>query len=212
MTWGNVIVAGGAVVGGAMASDSASSANKAASKSSKRQLAFEKQKYDDWKETYGGIEENLADYYGSLTPEYYEAQGLEAFQKEQQRSMDQVKTTLAQRGIEDSGIALAAEISSLQTGATERARIRATAPSMAAEEQRGFLQVGLGQNPGESYSRSLADKASRDATEAAVASKAAGEAVGTAVTTVGTGLADYFSKPAVTPPPVDPYFVGPPAP
>lgn len=190
-----VAVAGGSVLSGVMGSRSASKANRAASAASAAQLKFEQEKYDDWKDTYGGIEDNLADYYGSLTPEYYEARGLEAFQKEQQGALESVRETLAQRGIEDSGVAAATEISFAQEGAQQRTTIRANAPSMAAEEQRSFLQVGMGQNPGESYSRTLSERSASAASTAASANKAAGVAVGNAITTVGTGLSDYLAKP-----------------
>lgn len=198
MTWGLVAVAGATLVGGVMASQSASKSAKSASQASAASIAFEREKYEDWKGTYGGIEENLSSYYNSLTPEFYEARGLEVFQQEQQLALEGVRSTLAQRGIEDSGIAAATEIAFAQEGAIKRADIRTNAPSIAAEEQRSFLQVGLGQNPGESYSRALSSKATTAGANARESSRAAGEAISSAVTTVGTGLADYFNRPEVT--------------
>jgi len=195
-----------AVGGGYMASRSASKDRKAASKADAASLAFEQQKYDDFRETYGSIEENLSEYYSSLTPDYYEARGLEAFQKEQQFALENVRANLAQRGIEDSGIAAATEVAFAQEGATQRANIRATAPSMAAEEKRGFLQVGLGQNPGASYSSALANSATNKANRASQSSQYAGGAITNAVTTIGTGLSDYINSRPATPP--DPSLVG----
>ena len=201
-------IAGGSVVSGVLGSRSASKATAASSASSAASLALEKKKYKDWKKTYGGVEENLSEYYNSVTPDYYEARGLEAFQKEQQFAIEQVNESFAQRGIEDSGIALASDISFAQEGATQRATIRTQAPALAAEEQLGFLQVGLGQNPGQSYSRSLAEKANRDAGAANQANAAAGRAVGNAVSTAGSALADYLATPAApsyTAPAASPY-------
>lgn len=195
-------IAGGSIFSGVLGSRSASKASRSASKSESRALAFEQEKYDDWKDTYGGVEDNLSEYYNSLTPEFYEARGLETFQKEHQNALEGVRETLAQRGIEDSGIAAATEISFAQEGAVQRSQIRASAPSLAAEEQRSFLQVGLGQNPGESYSRALADKASSAGVTARAESAAAGKAVGSAISTAGTALADYLT------PPADPTLVG----
>jgi hypothetical protein len=200
MSWGMVAVAGATVVGGVMSSNSASKAGKTASKADKAAMAFEQQKYDDWKATYGGVEDNLSKYYNSLTPDFYEAQGLEAFQKEQNIAMEKVKSSLAQRGIDDSGIAIATEAAMLGQEAEGRAHIRATAPSMAMEEQRGFLQVGLGQNPGSSLSQTLANRAQSANTTAQNANAAAGQAMGTAVTAVGTALGDYLNKPATPTP------------
>jgi len=187
-----VIGGGAALAGGYMASRSADKATKAASQADAAALAFEQQKYQDWQDTYGSIEDNLADYYSTLTPDYYEARGLEAFQTEQQAALENVRTTLAQRGIEDSGIAAATELAFAQEGAQQRAQIRATAPSLAAEEQRSFLQVGLGQDPGASYSRTLAESAAQKGRTAASAEAAAGKAVSKAITTAGTALKDYL--------------------
>lgn len=198
-----VIGGGAALLGGYMSSKSAGDASDVSAAASKAQLKFEKQKYSDFKDTYGTIEKNLSQYYNSLTPEFYEARGLETFQKEQQFALESVRTNLAQRGIEDSGIAAATEIGFAQEGAVQRSQIRANAPSLAAEEQRGFLQVGLGQNPGDSYSRALADRSASASNTAANANAAAGRAVGSAITTIGTGLSDYINRPA-TPPPATP--------
>lgn len=195
MTWGAVAIGGASLLGAGLSANQAGKATKAASQAEAASLAFEQEKYDDWKDTYGSVQDNLSEYYGTLTPDYYEARGLEAFQQEQQQALEGVRTTLAQRGIEDSGIAAATEIAFAQEGAKERATIRAQAPSLAAEEQRSFLQVGLGQNPGESYSRALANKATSAAGRASGAQEASGQAISSAVTTIGTGLADYFNKP-----------------
>ena len=108
---------------------------------------------------------------------------------------------LAKRGIEDSGIAAAAEISMANTSAVERATIRTEAPITAAREQLTFLQVGLGQNPGASYSQALSNRASSAATAAETAqaradtaSQAEGESWGSTISTVGSALSDYFNN------------------
>jgi len=198
MSWGAVAIGSSTIVSAGLAYKSSQDANKAADKASKRSINFEQQKLDDWNETYGSLEDNLAEYYGSLTPEFYETQGLEAFQKEQQVAQDQIKTSLAQRGIEDSGIALALEHQTAQAGAEQRATIRAQAPVLAAEEQRKFLQVGMGQNPGDSYSQTLANRASVAAQTANIAQQQAGQAVGQAISSVGKATADYLNRPEPT--------------
>lgn len=195
-----VIGGGVALAGASMASRAAGKASDASAAASKAQLNFEKKKYEQFRETYGDIETNLSEYYSSLTPEFYEARGLETFQKEQQFALENVRSSLAQRGIEDSGVAIATEMGFAQEGAVQRSQIRANAPSLAAEEQRSFLQVGLGQNPGSSYSRALADRSANAGATAASANAAAGQAIGSAITTIGTGLADYANRPATPPP------------
>ena len=203
MTWGAVAIAGATVVTGYMSNKSADKATGAAADAAAEQIAFEKERYADWKDTYGTVEGNLSEYFSTLTPEYYEAQGLENFEKEQNVALDRVRENFAQRGITDSGLAASTELSFATTGAEERAKIRAEAPSVAREDQLRFLQVGLGLSPGSAYSSALSGEADRLGKNAAGAQQAAGEATGAAVRSVGTALADYFDRPKAetTPPP-----------
>ena len=97
---GAVVV--GSVAGAAISSRSADKASSRAAAAQDAQLAFEYEKYDDWMATYGPIQDNLANYYQNLTPDYYAAVGLEAFEQQQQASMLRVEENLAQRGLSDS--------------------------------------------------------------------------------------------------------------
>lgn len=198
MTWGAVAVGGATVVGAGLAYKSSQDAARGADKASRRSLSFEREKLDAWNETYGGIQDNLQQYYSQLTPEFYETQGLEAFRKEQEVAQERIKTSLAQRGIEDSGVALALEHQTEQEGAETRATIRAEAPRRAAEEQRNFLQIGLGQNPGQSYSQALSTRASEARRSATLSEQQAGLAVGQAISSVGKATADYLNRPSST--------------
>jgi len=207
MTWGMVAVGGATLVGAGLAYQSSQEEGERAEKMNEKSIAFEREKLAEWQETYGGLEDNLAAYYNQLTPEFYEAQGLEAFQKEQQVAQERIKTSLAQRGIEDSGIALALEHQTAQEGAEQRATIRAEAPMKTAEEQRKFLQVGLGLAPGESYSQALSQQASQAQRTADIAEQQSGQAIGQAVSTIGKATADYLNKPAA---PTQPSVVGAP--
>ena len=193
---------GTAVIGGVVASKSAKDATKSAEKQSKDALAFEREKYDEWNEVYGPIQDNLADYYNNVTPEYYEAIGLEAFQQEQQTAMTRLDESLAQRGIDpSSGIQASLTAQSELEGAEGRAGIRRDAPRMAAQDKQSFLQIGLGQNPGNSMSQELSNQASAAQQRATQSEQAAGKAVGAAINTAGTALVDYLGKPATPPPP-----------
>lgn len=186
-------VAGATVVVGGLAYKSSEDASNKADKASRRSLQQSRQEQADWDETYGSLQDNLAEYYGSLTPEFYETQGLEAFQKEQQVAQEQIKTSLAQRGIEDSGVSLALEHQTAQAGAEQRATIRAQAPMLAAEEKRNFLQVGLGQSASDSYGRALSQRSAEASRTANIAEQQAGQALGTAISTVGKATADYLN-------------------
>jgi len=194
MVWGAVIGAVGGLLGASASASAASDASDQAAAASAAQLEFDRDRYEDWQATYGGIQDNLSNYYNSLTPDFYEAQGLEAFQQEHQNQLTQVRETLAQRGLSNSGIAAATELSFAHQGATTRAGIRAMAPAAAAEDQLRFLQVGLGQNPGQSMSQTLAQQSAQANQQANQANIVAGQAIGQAINTATTGLSDYFNN------------------
>lgn len=175
------------------AGDKADAANNSSEEASSEAQEFEQARYDDFQETYGSIEDNLAGYYSSLNPEYYATRGVEAFEKEQTKAVEDLRASLAQRGILDSGIAAAVEKDNEFTLAEGRARIRADAPALAMEEQRSFLQVGMGNDPSSSVSQNLRDQANRADDRAASASAASAAAKGNVVKMVGTALDDYIA-------------------
>ena len=175
-----------ASVGGALISSSASkSAANKASAAAKSELAFQQQQYDDWKETFGDVESNLSDYYSNLSPDYYEAAGLQAFEQERKAQMTQLRENLAQRGLATSGVTAAVERADAINAAEQRATIRAEAPSKVAQEQSNFLQIGMGLNPSASYAQSLAQQTQLQQQQSAAASQAAGQAWGSAISTTG---------------------------
>lgn len=183
---------GTAVVGGIVSRNAAKRATASAERSEANALAFDQERYDDWKETYGDLESNLADYYGNLTPEYYEAMGLESFQQEYETNMTRMRETLAQRGIVDSGIGASLELQGSLSAAETRAGIRRDSERQVNEDKTSFLQIGLGQNPAQSVSNTLANQAANARNRASSAEVAAGQAVGNAIQVTGTGISDYF--------------------
>jgi len=200
MAWAVTAVAGATLVSGYMGSRSADKASDAASDASDAQLSFEYEKYDDWNETYGPLQENLASYYNNVTPEYYAAVGLEKFNEEFQTSLKRINENFAQRGIDpSSGIASSIKSQANLNAAETRASIRRDAPRQATEDQSRFLQIGLGQNPGSSISSSLAQRSSNLATGANNAANAAGAAWASAIPAVGNAVTAFQNRP-VTPP------------
>lgn len=191
-------IAGSAVIGAVASNKASKRATKAASQASDEEMAFNQQKYDDWKEVYGPIQENLADYYSNVSPELYEAQGLEAFNKEFETAQARLEQSLAQRGIQDSGLSAQLESEGEIGAAQERARIRLEAPSAAAAEQSRFLQIGLGQDPSGQIANTLARRTNTTQSQASMAQQAAGQATGNAIAEIGnaaTALIDYNSTP-----------------
>lgn len=199
MSWVATAVAGTALVSGYMSSREAGKASDKAAKGDAEALAFEYEKYDDWNATYGNLQDNLANYYENVTPEYYAAVGVEKFNEEFQIGMQRISENFAQRGIDpDSGITASVTAQSEIDAAETRANIRRDAPRQARKDQRSFLQIGLGQNPGSSLSNALANSANNKANAANSAQNAAGNAWAAAIPAVGNAagaMYDHYNPP-----------------
>ena len=142
------IVGGVSAVGGLISgSKAAKSANKASERQAdvaKAQLDFTKEQYDDWKAIYGDVEKNLSTFYNNLTPQYFTAQGLQAYEQEFQKNQTELNEFFAVHDISTDVQADLETKMGLQ-GARDRAQIRADAPFKVADEQNKFLAVGTGQ-------------------------------------------------------------------
>jgi hypothetical protein len=197
MAWAATAVAGATLVSGYMGSRSADKASDAASDASAAQLSFEYEKYDDWNETYGPLQDNLAEYYNNVTPEYYAAVGVEKFNEEFQVGMKRIDESFAQRGIDpSSGISNSIKSQAELDAAETRAGIRREAPRQATEDQGRFLQIGLGQNPGSSISSTLSQRSREQSLTAQNASTAAGNAWGAAIPAAGNAIEAWNAAPA----------------
>lgn len=194
--FGGITKAVGGIVGGVLGSSASSSASKSASKAEQAQLDFAKQQYEDWKNVYGPVQDNLSSYYSNLSPDYYETLGLENFELERNNAMDQLNTYLAQQGLSDSGIATQLRSTADLSAASERAKIRRNAPVQAATDKMNFLSIGMNANPAPQVSQTLADQAAGARSRANAAASASGQAWNSAVQSVGsvveTGLSSYF--------------------
>lgn len=189
-----VITAGGAYLSSRSASRSSDRATQAASDAEAARLAFEQEQWDEWQATYGPVQDQLANYYETLTPTFRVTQGLEAHEKEMNRSLKKIEESFAQRGISTSGIAAQTRTELSVASAEERARIRAQAPLEVAKEKLGFLQIGLGQNPQQGMRDALDDANIRAANTAQIAAQNAGIARGAfydAATNAAQGVATY---------------------
>lgn len=196
MSWGAVAVAGASVAGAVISSNASSKASKRASAADAEQLNFAKQQYADWKSVYGPVQDNLGAYYSNLSPDYYEALGLENFELERNAAMEQINNSLAQRGIQDSGIADEIKSKAELESAKTRAQIRREAPQQARQDQMNFLSVGMNANPAPSVSKALSDQSANARNTANLAAANAGAATSKATSAVGsliqTGLSSYF--------------------
>ena len=145
-------IIGASVLGGVASASSASKASKSAnaateasSEAAAAQLAFTKEQYEDWKATFGDIQDNLSAYYKNLTPETIQAQGAQALKQEYAATSQQLTQSLAQRGISGSGLEAQVMTDLATKQAQDQANLRVQAPIMAAQEKMKFLSLGLGQ-------------------------------------------------------------------
>ena len=108
-------------------------------------IDFQRGQYDDWKEIYGPLQEDLGTYYKNLTGDALAAKNIVQTQEASQRAQQQTDRELAQRGMSGSG--LEAQNLMFNQFATEqqKAGIRANADDMANQQKMSFLGLGLGQ-------------------------------------------------------------------
>lgn len=193
-------IAGSAVLGAVVQSKSASKANKTAAQSAAAELEFAKQQYDDWLEVFGPIQDNLAEYYNNLTPDYVASVGLQNVERERATALERVNQSLAQRGLLGSGLEAAAITDIELETAQQKAQVRSDAPQIAAQQKLGFLSLGYGQNPAGAMQNVLSGRAQQDRSYAISQQQAAGQAISSATNTVGTALGDYAARRPASPP------------
>lgn len=140
-----VLGAAGSAYSASKASSSARAATAASSEASAEQLAFAKEQYNDWKNVFGDVQDNLAAYYKNLTPDAIEASGIQNINQQYSQANKQITQSLAQRGISSSGLEGQAMVDLAQKQAQDTATLKIQAPMMAAQEKMKFLALGLNQ-------------------------------------------------------------------
>lgn len=127
------------------ASSAAAAATESSEASSAAQLAFTKEQYADWKNTFGGLSENLSDFYNNLTPAHYEASGVQNLKETYASATKNIDQALAQRGIASSGLQAQAMTDLASSEAKAEAEVRTQAPYAVAQQQMSFLSLGMNQ-------------------------------------------------------------------
>jgi hypothetical protein len=97
---------------------------------------------DQWESAFGGIEQNLSDYYNSLDPTKFSTEQKAAYQDNLYKQMGQYTEKLAQRGLTTSGMSAQAEKEAMFNMASTNASIDINAPEQVAQMQQGWLQRG----------------------------------------------------------------------
>lgn len=108
-------------------------------------IAFQREQYNQWDSVFGNLSDNIKEYYDKNSTNSITAQRIAALNTELQKSEKDLTKTLAQRGINASGLEAQALTSMKYQGAAQRANIRATAEEESINKKLGFLSLGLGQ-------------------------------------------------------------------
>ena len=178
-----------------------SEAQDAATDAQNAQIALQREQYERWQEIYGPVEENLADFYGKLTPAQLLQPGIQKLNEEQVVNMNNLKRQFAQDDL-SRGAQTEMKQDLAMDYARERAAIRARAPLAVAEAQSQFLGIGKGiVNP---YSSSLSNALGNQATTQSNLASQYGSAAGTAFQNVWdyAKTNNLFGTPTTTPAPV----------
>lgn len=144
-----VVVAAGiqaatTIIGGIFqhrAQKNAQNAANEANRVAEENLAFMKDRYNDWTARYGELSNNLADYYTNLVGSgagSLVSSALANSQKEFQVFRKAQKADFAARGLDGSGLEIQADNESNFANAENRAKIRTELPQVAAKEAAAF--------------------------------------------------------------------------
>lgn len=112
------------------------------------ELEFQRDQYNEWKDIYGPLQEELGDYFKNLTGQTLAAKQIEQLQAGSQEAQQRIDQELAQRGMGGSGLEAAALTQNLFGTEMAKAGVRASADEMANQQKMGFLGLGLGQGQG----------------------------------------------------------------
>ena len=169
---GPLITAGGSIASAFIGSSSASKSQDKATKVARDQLNFAIKRYEDWENTWGSLEDSLAEFARSYTGAHAQALGLRAVEDTFKQTNIQLKEFNAQRGLSTSGLG-AHQSYQLQLGrATERAKAISDAPLQAAKVRADLFSLGQQRegglltnraNAAANYSNSLTAGAERSA-------------------------------------------------
>ena len=97
---------------------------------------------DDWADTFGGLEDNLSEYYNNLDPDKFAVQNKVALQQNLDKSMAQFNEQMAASGLQSSGMKQQAAKEAMFAQASGNAQIDINAPEQVSQMQQGFLNYG----------------------------------------------------------------------
>jgi len=110
-----------------------------------QQLDFSQELLDNWEQTFGGIQENLSDYYNNLDPNKYATEYKSNLYENIDKQMGQLNETLASQGLQSSGMRAQAEKEAAFGKATGAAQADLMAEDKVASMKQSFLNFGENQ-------------------------------------------------------------------
>jgi len=99
----------------------------------------------DWEGTFGGIQDNLSEYYNNLDPVKFATQNKMSLASAMDKQVSQMNESFATSGIQTGGMKMQAQKEAAFTQAQGNAAIDIAAPEQVAQMQQGFLNFGEGQ-------------------------------------------------------------------
>lgn len=103
---------------------------------------------DDWESSFGGIQDNLSDYYNNLDPDKFAIQNKVAFKANMDKQLKQYNETMASGGLQSAGMKAQTAKEMMFKTAETNAQIDINAPENVAQMKQGFLKFGDPQRAG----------------------------------------------------------------
>ena len=177
------------LVGSYMSSNATKKANKSANAMAQKELDFQKQRYQDWKDVYGDLQEDIGAYYENLNGETLVGKELEYVQEASQASETKIHEALAQRGIDGAGLEGMLQAGNIINTEVKKAELKSSSEQRAMDLKTNFLNVGLGQ--GQQISNSMSNANNNLASGIRKAGDDQATAIGRNTALISNGLSAY---------------------
>jgi len=109
---------------------------------SREGIEFAQTMMDDWEGTFGGIQDNLSEYYSNLDPTKFATQSKATLTRSMDKQMQQFNETMASSGLQSAGMKQQTAKEAMFRTAEGSAQIDIDAPEQVAGMQRDFLATG----------------------------------------------------------------------
>ncbi len=100
---------------------------------------------DNWESSFGGIQDNLTQYYNNLDPEKFATQNKADYKQALDKQMGQFNETMAASGLQSAGMKQQTAKEAMFKTAEANSQIDLAAEDQVAQMKQGFLQFGEGQ-------------------------------------------------------------------